>query len=227
MAAEYGIDFPLLEDKDLKFAKNYAGISTEGFPFPALFVLRQDGTVFFKRISVAKDKRVYVPELLSIVDSMTGETKLPGAIGYSVGNQVRAGIGLGATHVGEGSSFATDLSLSGLRDFGKTLSLGVELGSALLPDTELRAALLLRARLSYWHDVGQLYVQLPLGLAHIFSDDGATGLHSGLVLGNEFRISPTLFVYTDFHLALSFYSIADQTVTYTRNTFALGAGWRF
>ena len=72
MADEYGIEFPLLSDPELSLAKRYAGVSTDGFPFPTILVLKPNGTVYFRKIGEAKDDRVYAPELLAIVDRMTG-----------------------------------------------------------------------------------------------------------------------------------------------------------
>ena len=230
MADTYGIEFPLLQDADLTLAKAYAGVSTDGFPLPAVFVLNQDGSVFFQKIGGSTHDRVYAPELLSIVDGMLGVHDLPLPKGYVFANQVRVAGGLGAHAGNADTSFAADLELAALRSFGSYVALGVEVGSALLPDRELYASALLRARLPYWQGVGELYLQLPLGIARRVSDDEfqKNGLHTGLTLGTESEISPQFFVFADLKLGLSiFASGGSGNYVSRRATLQAGLGWKF
>ncbi len=230
MADTYGIEFPLLQDVDLTLAKAYAGVSTDGFPLPAVFVLNQDSSVFFQRIGGTTHDRVYVSELLSIVDRMLGVHDLPTPKGYEFANQVRAGGGLGAHAVNGDNAFAADLELAALRSFGSYFAFGAMVGSELLADRELRAAALLRARLPYWHGVGELYLQMPLGVARRFADDEfrKSGLYSGLTLGTESEISPQFFVFADLKLGMSVFAsdISSDRVS-KRVTFQAGLGWKF
>lgn len=233
MAQEYGIDFPLLEDKDLEFSKIYAGVSTEGYPFPAVFVIEQDGTIAFQRISSTKDGRVYVPELLAIVDNLSGAdtSVLPKARGFAYSSQVRLGLGGGTASGDGGTDFAGSLSLEAMRSAGDHFGIGLHVGSQLLPDREIRAAALLRLRNYYWKGVGEVYLQLPVGISRRFADDGFSnnGLTTGLSVGTEMEISPTFFMYTDLGYRLNLYShdFFNERLTRTKVELQIGAGFNF
>ncbi len=234
MAQEYGIQFPLLEDKDNQIAKRYAGVSTEGFAFPAIFILKQDGTVFFQQVSEDKGKRVYVPELLEIVDSMTADAaqNLPTAEAFQNNSQLRFGLGGGVLHVENGDNdFAGDLQIAALHTLGSHAKFGFQLGSSLLPEREFRATALLRARKQSLYGIGEYYLQLELGIARRLLDDtfSKTGLATGLSLGTEIDVSPSFFVFTELQYGLSFYSheTFDERITLSRIQWQLGAGLKF
>lgn len=246
MAAKYDIDFPLLSDPDLKLAKIYSGISgnssdrtvaklasgiaPRGFPLPAVYILRQGGGVFFRKIGDTKDDRPDAAQLLALVDKMTGTSGLPGTQGFAPSNQLRLGVAFGGHQVQGERSFASDLQLDLLRNIGAHFALGFGLGALTTPERELRAALLVRGRLPYWGGVGELYLQVPLGITRRFADDelSEAGFYHGATVGNSFDISPTIASFFDLTIEDSALRDGDNSLKHSaRLMLRMGVGFKF
>lgn len=236
MAAKYGIEFPLLEDKDLKLAAKYAGLSDSGYPMPSMYILRADGSVYLRRVATSKDDRLRASELIDHLDAMLqtdASSRVP-VRGYNRPLQVSPEVALGAEVTDGETRFATDLSLRVIRSFGRFVSLGAEVGTLALPAREARGALLMQAQVPIWADVGSLYVQVPMGLAHRFDDDaiGGAGLYSGLRLGTTFDGSPTMLLRMEIAFegtsldSTSADGVSERIIA-SRVLLRLGGGWRF
>lgn len=229
MARTYGIEFPLLSDSDHALAKQYAGLSTDGYPIPAVYVLKPDGTVYSRKIGDAKDDRIYAAELLQILDSLGGRSAdgLPGLSGYGTPYRVALGLGLGGHRREEQTSFAGDVSILGLRELGSYLGIGMETGSLALPVREVRGALVLQGQLPLWSEVGELYVQLPLGMGWRFSDEDRdeSGVFLGLRLGLGFEISPKLAAQLESAFETLVLGADDDYQSSRRLLLRLGVRW--
>ena len=229
MAKTYGIDFPLIEDKDLALAKQWAGISTDGYAVPSMYILRADGSVYLQRHGDAKDDRIYANELLGHLDAMLGldSSSMQKARGFSHPTRISASLGLGV-HTVDDTRFATDLSIRALRTFGGHFAIGAEAGGLVLPEREARGALLVQGQLPILADVGELYLQIPVGWAKRFSDDefGDAGFYSAVRFGLSFDASPTFQLHTELALEGTALSGASETIA-TRGLWRTGAAWRF
>lgn len=236
MAATYGIDFPLVEDEDLKLAAKYAGLSESGYPMPSMYILRADGSVYLRRVATSKDDRLSANELVDHLDAML-ETEVSSRVavrGYNRPFQVSPEVGLGVEVANGETDFATDVSLRVIRSVGRFASLGAEAGILALPAREARGAVLLQAQIPIWADVGSLYAQAPLGLARRFGNDdaGGAGLYSGLRLGTTFDASPTMLLRMELAFegtlveSTSPGGVSERFIA-SRVLFRLGGGWRF
>ncbi len=229
MAETYGIDFPLLEDKDLVLAKQWAGISTDGYAVPSMYILRADGSVYLRRQGDAKDDRIYAKELLGHLDAMLGldSKSMQKARGFSHPTRISASLGLGV-HTVDDTSFATDLSIRALRTLARYLAIGAEAGALILPEREARGALLVQGQMPIFADVGELYLQIPVGWAKRFSDDefGDAGFYSGVRFGLSFDGSPTFQLHTEIAFEGTALSGASDTIA-TRGLWRTGVAWRF
>ncbi len=234
MAKRYGIEFPLLEDKDLKLAKQYAGVSSDGYAVPSVYILRADGSVYLQKIGDAKDDRIYAAELLEHLDTMLGPASksMPKARGFAHPYRVSANVGLGAHALDDDVGFATDLSVQAVRTLGAYLGIGAEAAGLVLPERELRAALLLQAQRPMFAGVFELYVQVPLGWTKRFSDDdfGDSGFYSGVRGGTAFDVNPNFQLRVELAVEGTVRSgqsgTGESTVT-PRALFRTGAAWRF
>lgn len=229
MAERYGIEFPLLEDKELKLAKQYAGVSSDGYAVPSVYILKADGSVYLRKVGDAKHDRIYAAELLGHLDTMLGPASksMPKARGFDRPYRVSANLGLG-THTIEDTGFATDLSVRAIRTFGAYLGIGAEAAGLVLPERELRAALLLQGQRPMLAGVFELYLQVPIGWVKRFSDDefGDSGFYSGVRGGTTFDVNPNFQLRVE--LAVEGTSLSGQSGTIsTRALFRTGAAWRF
>ena len=231
MAATFGIEFPLLSDPDLVLAKQFAGVSDHGYPLPSVYLLRPDGLVYLSKIGEAKDDRLSAAQLLVHLDAMQGDAGagMPAARGYEKPYRLQAAVGLGGYRLEGEHSFAADLSLTAKRSFGRYVVVGAEVGGMALPDPTVRGSLLLQLQVPILDDLGDLYVQAPLGLARRFSDDAisASGVHHGLRLGANVEWSPTHFLLAELALDTTVFTLADEYASATRILFRTGMGWRF
>lgn len=230
MAESYGIEFALLEDKDLELAKQWAGVSSDGFPLPSTFILRADGSVYLRKVGDAKDDRIYAPELLEHLDAMlgVGSKPMPEARGFSRPTRISATLGLGAHALDGDWGFAADLSVRALHALGSYLALGVEAGGLGLPEREVRAALLAQAQLPLYSGVGELYMQVPLGWAKRFSDDefDDSGVYAGLRFGMSFDVNPNVQLHAEL-AAEGTATSGPRAALASRGLLRTGAAWRF
>ncbi len=230
MAERYGIAFSLLEDKELALAKQWAGVSSDGYPLPSMYILRPDGSVYLRRIGDAKNDRIYVPELLGHLDAMLGHdsSSMTKPRGFARPNRISANLGLGGHTLDENAGFATDLSIRALRTLGNHLGFGAEVGGLALPDAELRAALLAQAHVPMHAGVGEFYLQLPVGWAKRFSDDelGSSGVFLGARLGLSFDVNPNVQLIVELAVEATRIS-APASALSARSLLRAAAAWRF
>ena len=221
-ADAYGIDFPLLEDVELRWAEKYSGVSTDGFAIPGLLLIGQDGGLLFREIGSAKDDRVYLPELLEIVDRELG-TEGPAPSPDAGKTQVRGGLAAGVET--EEASFAGGLSMAVLRELGP-LGLGLEIGYGHWPGQLAGGGVLLQLRKSYWHGVGAFTLELPLGAVRALEAEGQWGFHHGLRLGTETEWSPRVFSFVAIGFEGVLHRAGGSVQEATQLLGTLGFGWK-
>ena len=231
MAAKYGIAFSLLSDPENEIAKQYSGVSTDGFPIPSIYILRQDGSVYLKKIGEAKDDRIYAAELLGHLDAMmgSGAEGKPSAKGYERPTRVNLAVGLGGHRLQQENSFGADVSLGVLHSISTYLSLGAELGGLALPEREVRSSLLVQGQWPVLAGLGEVYLRVPLGYARRFASDevGTSGFHHGLRLGFDFEGSPNFLLSAELAFEDSLYDAGGDRNSSARFLFRSGVGWRF
>lgn len=231
LARRYDIEFPLLSDPDGALAKKYAGLSSDGFALPSLYIIKPDGRVLFRKLGEARHDRVSVARVLQLVDEMNGVSDLPEARGYERPLTLRLGVGVGVHKLEDDTSFSTGLEAAAYYDLMPYLSVGLALGGLAVPEQEVQEAGLLRAQLPYWDGVGEFYLQLPLGMAYRLGGEARdrSGWYHGIAFGNEFELSPFSLIYVELGLHASVFTgeADDEYSTSTRLLFAAGYGWRF
>ena len=209
-AAEYKLDFPLIEDEALKLASQYVGVDQNGFSLPGIVIVAPDQTVAVRQVGETPGDRIYAAELLRIVDGISekygiakaGPAGKPGAAGgYAPLERVnvRLGINLGVAQeraVQNDFGFAMDAALAGLYPLGRHVMLGALVRGLTGSSTRTDIAAALRVRLPGADDNGELYAQIPFGLTLDVLNDAAddharTGWHSGLALGLQFAPKPS------------------------------------
>ncbi len=231
MAKRYGIDFALLSDQNLALAKQFAGVSSDGYPLPAVYLLRPDGSVYLRKIGDAKDDRIYAKELLVHLDAMLGEAskERPQARGFERPYRLHARLGLGAHRLEGEHAFAGDLSFMGMRSLGRNLALGAEIGGLLVPEREARVDLVFQAQMPIWAGLGEVYGQMPLGLTQRFSDGDSedSGIFFGFRLGLGFEVNPNLVASMEAALETSALGGAAARAYSSRLLVRTGVGWKF
>ncbi|MCP4444216.1 MAG: peroxiredoxin family protein [Myxococcales bacterium] len=196
MADRYGIEFSLLADEDLAIAKQFAGLSSDGYPLPSVYLLRPDGSTYLRRIEDFKDERLYAAELLAHLDAMAGRSGegLPAVSGFA--RRLVASLGLSVQRIDGEHDFSSAISVLAMRTMGEYLSVGAEIGALVLPERELGASAVLGVQWPLWAEIGEVYARIPLGARKAFSDGGTNelGLLYGLRLGLGFEINPNLLM---------------------------------
>ncbi len=71
-ARDYGIDYPLISDRDGSISRALVGIDTNDHSIPGVVVIRRDGAIAFRQIASSKDDRLTARELLEAIDRSLG-----------------------------------------------------------------------------------------------------------------------------------------------------------
>ena len=106
-AKTYGIEFPLLTDRDGATSRKYVGIDATDTIIPGIVVIRHDGQIVFRQIAEEKDDRLTAAQLLATVDRTLGVgADAPAArTGYAVLERIQLRFALGG---GRGDAADTD-----------------------------------------------------------------------------------------------------------------------
>jgi len=214
MAKIDGIPFPLLSDPESTLAKQYAGISNEGYPNPSVFILRQDASVFLQKIGDGKSDRIYAKELLAHMDRMQNNDKtLPPLRGnFHRPTRLFVGTGLGLWNSSlpkQRNHFAAELNLGIMHTLGRSMGLGAEIGMLGTPQRVTRANLVFQLQMPFL-EVAEMYLQIPLGLTQNFTVDlPSQGLYIGARLGAGIEITPRFFMQSELALEPNLYKLQE------------------
>jgi hypothetical protein len=185
-AADYGLQFPLLSDKDGAVSRTYAGVSSDSYTLPGITMIRPDGRVAFRQVASSKDDRLSAAELIATVDRTFG-TSGPAiaSTGYAADDrlQLRLDVGGGASHGGAWSGTAVG-ALTGLVPLGRHVLLGPRVAF----DThEATFDGLVMARAPIFGAAGAL----ELGVLGGYTAWGPSGANVGATADLWFALTPT------------------------------------
>ena len=234
----------MVEDRDLALARQYVGVDANDYSRPGLVLLAPDRTVLLRQSGDAPGERIYAAELLRIVDGLRQDLGLQAAsAGVSGGfNQLeRVNLRVGGRlalaqdrGVGDGLGFSTGGVVAGLYPLSRHLMIGALARGLLVHGTRLDVDVAVRLRRPIQYDLGELYLQIPLGLSWDASGDdmAATerrGFNGGLAAGVQFAPWPGLAIYLE--LVGSYHRFparaADDALVELRYAFGTGVSLLF
>jgi hypothetical protein len=198
-AHDYGIEFPLLCDRDGAVSRTYAGVTSDRNTLPGVTIVGRDGRIAFRQVASAKDDRMPVAELFATVDrtlGTTGPAVAPDGFAAIDRAQLRVTVGGGAVRA-DGETRGTAVgAIAGLYPLGRHVLVGPWLGFEPRDSPlDLDAALVVRA--PFWASAGTL----ELGAAGGWTPWGVTGANVSGHLGLSFATSPRWALHLDVSVA--------------------------
>ncbi|MFN0249976.1 MAG: peroxiredoxin family protein [Kofleriaceae bacterium] len=199
-ATTYGIDYPLLADVDRSVSRAYTGVDASDNTIPGIVVIRRDGTIAFRQISIAKDDRLDSSQLLAVIDRTLGTSGRAARGGYAAISRIQLGIESGAAFGEDVRAFTASLRFA--MPLGRFAIAGVRAGYSTL--STIDSAVFAGVRIPIMADAAAIQIAAVGGLAK-------TTPYAGGQAGVWLAWTPTL----GFHL--------DGAVTTERHvTFTLG-----
>lgn len=240
-AKRYDIRFPLVSDEDLAIARQYVGVDDNGFPRPGVVVIRRDGTIHLRQIARNKHDRIYAAKLVSILDSLPGQSaarsgaKGPGLRGgYAAITRRELAVGVAGGAVrsaggGTADDAAGRLSLGLVQPLGAHLGVGLGAGLDIGGGTLAHAGVLLRVRRPTWGRQGSVYGQVSFGGAVDLNRAAVPtasrfGAVAGAALGFHFAWYPGLAFLVQLSGDRMWFSGLDGAPDTRRTTVSLGGG---
>ncbi len=129
LARREGIGFALLSDASLEVSRQYVGVDDNELSVPGVVLIRQDGTIAYRRISRDKADRPTVAELLGAIDRELGAPATAPALhgGYAPIERMQLTLGLsaGQARADTGAALRASGALSLLYPLSRHLLAGV------------------------------------------------------------------------------------------------------
>ncbi len=244
LARSEHIRFPLIEDRELKIAKQFVGVDKSDYPLPGVVVLLPGRQIYFRQIGDTPATRIFAPELLNIIDSALESMKKlssspPSEIrgGYTMTDRMQFRIGGNVGAAQERSAdgdlgFAAGLELGLFYPLHRNIMIGSLIRGHALEGERLDLDAVLRLRTPLLGGVAEGYLQIPLGTSlriHDAAEDTVDriGWTGAAQLGLQVAPRPTFSVFAE--AGLSYHSFGsrggDDDLAEARYTFGLGVAW--
>jgi hypothetical protein len=187
-AHDYGIEFPLLSDKDGAVSRTYTGVTSDSNTLPGVTIIDRDGRIAFRQIASAKDDRMPAAELLATLDrtlGTSGPAVAPAGFAAIDRAQLRVELGGGGVRAAGETGGTVVGAIAGLVPLGRHVLVGPWLGfEPRDAPLDLDAAVVVRAPI--WANAGALELGVVGGWTPWQDAGGNVSVH----LGVWFAMSP-------------------------------------